>query len=84
MNISLSAGVMVIRGTPDKKFVNCPLETTFLLKVGKILPLKENYFWTRIIFEFEILSYITWSHAIFGAIFGKMGGCFFDKMGACS
>ena len=32
---------------------------------------------------FQILADITLSHAIFVAIFGKMGGCF-DKMGAFS
>ena len=51
------------------------------MEIFSLDPKKSNFSLT--IFQTEILSDITWLHAIFGAIFGKMCGCF-DKMGACS
>ena len=79
------AGVMVRRGIPDQKFFgNCPLVSTFLFKIGKIFPVKGNFFsgpkkisnFSLLFFKFQILSDISWSHTIFGAVFGKIGGYF--------
>ena len=58
--------------------------STFVSKVGKILTVKGIFYsgpklflnFSLTIFKFEILSDITWSHAIFGTIFGKIGACF--------
>ena len=60
-NMSLSVGVMVKRGTQTNFFFG---------------PKNFSNMSLTIFSNFEILSDINWSHSIFGAIFGKIGGCF--------
>ena len=77
-DMSFSAGEMVkrARGNPRPIFQ----ELTLLWRCGgeKGYPRPKSFWEVSLSVDIfaKNLSAIAWSHAIFGAIFGKMGGCF--------